>query len=173
MTSNQVPSLRDADFTLRLPRKEAEHRIAVAQRRILQLRLQLGGKLGNGRLGPPVCFVFEGWDAWAHSFGQTVELHFIIAEPGRSPTLEEGDPIDVVALSDVADAVGAGSMVDWEQPAIADPPQAPSTPELAPLRTAPAPPAPWPTASVAVAVIEQDQNLLQILRDPDKPWLGY
>ena len=58
-----MPSLRDADLSLRLSRKEAEHRIAVAQRRILQLRLQLGGKLGDGRLGPPVCFLFEGWDA--------------------------------------------------------------------------------------------------------------
>jgi polyphosphate kinase 2 (PPK2 family) len=63
MTTNTVPSLRDADLTLTLSRKEANGRIEVAQRRILQLRLQLGGKLGTGDLGPPVCFVFEGWDA--------------------------------------------------------------------------------------------------------------
>ena len=60
---SEVPSLADADLEARLPRKEAEHRIVLAQQRILQLRLQLGGKLGSGELGPPVCFVFEGWDA--------------------------------------------------------------------------------------------------------------
>ena len=61
--ADEVPSLRDADLSAQLQRNEAEHRIGVAQRRILQLRLQLGGKLGSGELGPPVCFVFEGWDA--------------------------------------------------------------------------------------------------------------
>jgi hypothetical protein len=30
-----------------------------------------------------------------------------------------------------------------------------------------------PTASAAVAVVDQDQNILQVLRDPDRPWLGY
>jgi len=63
MTTNSVPSLADADLTSEVAPKEGNHRIAVAQRRILQLRLQLGGKLGTGDLGPPVCFVFEGWDA--------------------------------------------------------------------------------------------------------------
>ncbi len=58
-----TPSLSDADLTLRIPKKEYNHRLAVAQQRILQLRLQLGGKLGSGDLGPPVCWVFEGWDA--------------------------------------------------------------------------------------------------------------
>jgi polyphosphate kinase 2 (PPK2 family) len=58
-----IPSLRDADLTRRLPRGEADRRLKAAQTRLLQLRLQLGGKLGTGELGPPVCFVFEGWDA--------------------------------------------------------------------------------------------------------------
>ncbi len=61
--ADEVPSLHDADLSLRFSRKEAERRIALTQQRIVQLRLQLGGKLGDGRLGPPVCFVFEGWDA--------------------------------------------------------------------------------------------------------------
>ncbi len=63
MTTNSVPSLRDADLTLEVSHGEANQRIEAAQRRILQLRLQLGGKLGGGELGPPLCFVFEGWDA--------------------------------------------------------------------------------------------------------------
>jgi AMP-polyphosphate phosphotransferase len=35
----------------------------VAQRLLLALHLQAGGLIGDGRLGPPVCVVFEGWDA--------------------------------------------------------------------------------------------------------------
>jgi polyphosphate kinase 2 (PPK2 family) len=58
-----IPSLSDADLTRRIPRFEADQRLEEAQTRMLQLRLQLGGKLGSGELGPPVCFVFEGWDA--------------------------------------------------------------------------------------------------------------
>ena len=58
-----IPSLSDADLTRRLSRSESDRRLEVAQARLLQLRLQLGGKLGKGDLGPPVCFVFEGWDA--------------------------------------------------------------------------------------------------------------
>ena len=57
------PSLRDLDLTLSLSREEEQKRLETAQRRLLALRLQLGGKLGDGRLGPPVCLVFEGWDA--------------------------------------------------------------------------------------------------------------
>lgn len=57
------PSLRDADLSLRLSRAEFAERLQAAQERIVQLRLQLGGKLGSGELGPPLCFVFEGWDA--------------------------------------------------------------------------------------------------------------
>jgi polyphosphate kinase 2 (PPK2 family) len=55
--------LADADLTLRLSREEAEERLARAQRRLLALRLQAGGLLGDGPLGPPLCVVFEGWDA--------------------------------------------------------------------------------------------------------------
>jgi polyphosphate kinase 2 (PPK2 family) len=51
------------DLTLSLSREEEQTRIEAAQHRLLALRLQLGGKLVGGRLGPPVCVVFEGWDA--------------------------------------------------------------------------------------------------------------
>ena len=57
------PSLRDLDLTLSLSREEEQKRLDAAQRRLLALRLQLSGKLGDGRLGPPVCLLFEGWDA--------------------------------------------------------------------------------------------------------------
>ena len=56
--------LDDLDLTLRLSRKQEAKRLAVAQQRLLQLRLVLGGLIGSGAgIGPPVCVVFEGWDA--------------------------------------------------------------------------------------------------------------
>src|SRR5215216_530818 len=48
---------------LDLSRKEEAARLETASNRLLELRLTLGGLLGDGRLGPPVCVVFEGWDA--------------------------------------------------------------------------------------------------------------
>jgi polyphosphate kinase 2 (PPK2 family) len=58
-----VASLRDADLGLKLSKHESEERIAEAQRRLLALRLQSGGLIGDGSLGPPLCVMFEGWDA--------------------------------------------------------------------------------------------------------------
>ena len=43
--------------------EDSSRRIAGAQRRLLALRLQLGGLIGDSRLGPPLCVLFEGWDA--------------------------------------------------------------------------------------------------------------
>jgi AMP-polyphosphate phosphotransferase len=57
------PSLSDLDLSLSLSKKEERERLEPAQRRLLALRLQLSGKLGDGRLGPPVCILLEGWDA--------------------------------------------------------------------------------------------------------------
>src|SRR3712207_2340921 len=50
-------------MTLRLGRKEQEARLEAGQERMLALRLHLAGLIGDGRLGPPVCVLFEGWDA--------------------------------------------------------------------------------------------------------------
>jgi polyphosphate kinase 2 (PPK2 family) len=55
--------LEDADLSLRLSKDEETKRLGKAQRRLLHLRLLNGGQLNEGRLGPPVCIVFEGWDA--------------------------------------------------------------------------------------------------------------
>jgi polyphosphate kinase 2 (PPK2 family) len=55
--------LDDVDLTLRLDAEEAERRLLAAQRRLLTLRLQLGGLIGDRRLGPPLLVLFEGWDA--------------------------------------------------------------------------------------------------------------
>lgn len=58
-----VASLRDADLRLKLSKSESERRIGNAQRRLLALRLQMGGLIGDSKLGPPLCVLFEGWDA--------------------------------------------------------------------------------------------------------------
>ncbi len=55
--------LDQVDLGLRISVEEEAERIAQAQRRLLHLRLVNAGLLGDGRLGPPVCVVFEGWDA--------------------------------------------------------------------------------------------------------------
>jgi len=52
------------DLTLRLSAEDEARRLQAAQRSLLQLRLLAGGLIGDtGRLGPPLCVVFEGWDA--------------------------------------------------------------------------------------------------------------
>ena len=52
------------DLGLRLSRADEAERLAVAQTRLVWLRLSLGGQIGEQPgLGPPLCVVFEGWDA--------------------------------------------------------------------------------------------------------------
>ena len=57
--------LSDVDLTLELPRRQQATRLADAQERLLGLRLALAGLMGGdeSRLGPPLCVLFEGWDA--------------------------------------------------------------------------------------------------------------
>jgi polyphosphate kinase 2 (PPK2 family) len=58
-----MASVRDADLTLKLSASESQQQVLKAQRRLLALRLQLGGLIGGTELGPPLCVLFEGWDA--------------------------------------------------------------------------------------------------------------
>ena len=56
--------LDDLDLSLRLSADEEASRLQRAQQRLLELRLLAGGLVGEtGQLGPPLCVVFEGWDA--------------------------------------------------------------------------------------------------------------
>jgi polyphosphate kinase 2 (PPK2 family) len=55
--------LQDVDLTLALSKKEAKAQLKEAQERLVHLRLLLGGQIGTGELGPPLCVLFEGWDA--------------------------------------------------------------------------------------------------------------
>jgi AMP-polyphosphate phosphotransferase len=55
--------LDELDLSLKLKRAEEARRLTIAQDRLLQLRLVLGGLTGPGEIGPPVLVLFEGWDA--------------------------------------------------------------------------------------------------------------
>src|SRR5215212_1188926 len=58
-----VGRLDDLDLNLKLSREQEAAQLGAAQTRLLQLRLVLGGLIGDGQIGPPLCVVFEGWDA--------------------------------------------------------------------------------------------------------------
>jgi polyphosphate kinase 2 (PPK2 family) len=57
--------LDQLDLSLKLSKSEEAERLSELQKRLLALRLALGGKLDpdSDRLGPPVCVLFDGWDA--------------------------------------------------------------------------------------------------------------
>jgi polyphosphate kinase 2 (PPK2 family) len=56
-------ALDDLDLSLKLSREQEAERLEEAWTRLAQLRLTLGGLIGEGELGPPVCVIFEGEDA--------------------------------------------------------------------------------------------------------------
>jgi polyphosphate kinase 2 (PPK2 family) len=58
-----VGRLDEAGTKAKIPKDEYEPRLERAQKLLAARRLQLGGKIGDGRLGPPLCVLFEGWDA--------------------------------------------------------------------------------------------------------------
>jgi polyphosphate kinase 2 (PPK2 family) len=58
-----VGRLDALDLSLGLSREEEAKRLEAGHLKLLALRLALGGKLGAGEIGPPVCVLFEGWDA--------------------------------------------------------------------------------------------------------------
>jgi polyphosphate kinase 2 (PPK2 family) len=58
-----VGRLDALDLSLKLKRSEQDQRLSEGGQRLAQLRLHLGGLIGDGRIGPPVCLLFEGWDA--------------------------------------------------------------------------------------------------------------
>jgi AMP-polyphosphate phosphotransferase len=55
--------LDEVDLEKSLSRKEEDRGLENAWARLAQLRLTLGGQIGPKELGPPVCVLFEGWDA--------------------------------------------------------------------------------------------------------------
>src|SRR3954451_17127333 len=55
--------LSQVDLSASLSKKKATERLDAALMRLLRLRLLLGGQVGEHRIGPPLCVVFEGWAA--------------------------------------------------------------------------------------------------------------
>ena len=55
--------LDELDLSQSLTRKEETHGLEQGWARLSQLRLTLGGQIGERKIGPPVCVLFEGWDA--------------------------------------------------------------------------------------------------------------
>jgi polyphosphate kinase 2 (PPK2 family) len=94
MPNRKRGRLAELDLSLRLSRGQEQERITAAQRRLLALRLQLGGKLDDGRLGPPVCVVFEGWDAAGKGGAikrlvAPLDLRHVRVATFAAPTLDE------------------------------------------------------------------------------------
>jgi polyphosphate kinase 2 (PPK2 family) len=55
--------LDELDLSKSLSKEEEARGLERGWARLLQLRLTLGGQIGPKKVGPPVCVVFEGWDA--------------------------------------------------------------------------------------------------------------
>jgi AMP-polyphosphate phosphotransferase len=58
-----VGRLDELDLSRKISGKEEEAGLEAGWRRLSQLRLTLGGQIGAKEIGPPVCVLFEGWDA--------------------------------------------------------------------------------------------------------------
>jgi polyphosphate kinase 2 (PPK2 family) len=58
-----VGRLDELDLTKSLSREQEEKALDRGWERLAQLRLTLGGLIGEQQIGPPVCVLFEGWDA--------------------------------------------------------------------------------------------------------------
>jgi polyphosphate kinase 2 (PPK2 family) len=55
--------LAEVDLSLRLSKAEEKKELKAAQKRLVHLRLLLGGLIGPSEIGPPLLVLFEGWDA--------------------------------------------------------------------------------------------------------------
>ena len=128
--------LDQVDLEARLRGREYEQRLEGAPRRLIQLRLHLGGQLGNGDLGPGLLIVLEGPDALTPNrvvatTGQVLEglaavdgvvlKRFRESEgvvPAGERLVEIGDPSHVEIVADLppsdAAKVEPGMRVDVE-----------------------------------------------------------
>jgi polyphosphate kinase 2 (PPK2 family) len=55
--------LDDVDLSAKISKKEQNRRLENGGQRLQQLRLTCAGLIGDGKLGPPLCVLLEGWDA--------------------------------------------------------------------------------------------------------------
>lgn len=84
--------LDEIDLSASLIREKSEQRIERLQLRLLHLRLVCGGLLGSGELGPPLCVIFEGWDASGK--GGAIKRLVARIDPRHVSVAEFGVPSD-------------------------------------------------------------------------------
>lgn len=80
-----MASLTDVDISLKLPGDAASERLERAQKRLLALRLQCGGLIGDGKLGPPLLILLERFAAkaeWQRAYGEIVDFERSLAAEG-------------------------------------------------------------------------------------------
>jgi AMP-polyphosphate phosphotransferase len=87
-----VASLKDADLSLKMGAREGQQRVANAQKRLLALRLQLAGLMPSGEAGPPLCVLFEGWDASGK--GGAIRRLVAMLDPRQVQVHQFGAPSD-------------------------------------------------------------------------------
>src|SRR3954464_2157952 len=86
--------LSRVDLSASLSKKKATERLDAALLRLLRLRLLLGGRVGDPRIAPPLCIVFEGWDASGKGGAikrlvQPLDLRHIRVAQFSAPTEDE------------------------------------------------------------------------------------
>jgi polyphosphate kinase 2 (PPK2 family) len=94
MDNRPMGRLDSLDLSLKLSREEEAERLEAGHARLSALRLHLGGKLGGGELGPPVCVLFEGWDASGKGGAikrlvQPLDLRHVRVAQFAAPTYDE------------------------------------------------------------------------------------
>jgi AMP-polyphosphate phosphotransferase len=80
------------DLTLSMSREASESRLQALQQRLLELNLVSAGLLGSGELGPPLCVMFEGWDASGK--GGSIKRLVAPLDPRHVTVAEFGVPSD-------------------------------------------------------------------------------
>ncbi|HLM09900.1 MAG TPA: hypothetical protein VK307_09325 [Thermoleophilaceae bacterium] len=86
--------LGELDLDLKLSAKEEQSRLEAGWARLERLRLALGGKLEGYDLGPPLCVLFEGWDASGKGGAirrlvQPLDLRHVRVAQFAAPTYDE------------------------------------------------------------------------------------
>jgi len=82
--------LDELDLTLTLKRSEQDVRLVRAGERLAQLRLALGGLMQPQRIGPPLCCLFEGWDASGK--GGAIKRLVMFLDPRHVRVVSFGSP---------------------------------------------------------------------------------
>ena len=122
--------------------------------RLLRLRLALGGQIGDGSIGPPLCVVFEGWDASGQGRGDQAAGRPARPAPRAGRTVRRADlrreaaPLPVAVLAGAARlgrdggaSTGPGTAGSWSSGSRGSPPTSSGS---GPTTRSSTSSAPWP-----------------------------